>query len=62
VSWDWDLRHRKSSLAIRLLLAPWIAIMIVVLCAKGYWWGLAFLPLLLDLFLLRRILVASSGR
>jgi hypothetical protein len=59
---NWDLRHRKSSLVIRLLLAVWIAV-VVVLCATGRWWGLVFvIPLILDLYLLRRILAASSSR
>jgi hypothetical protein len=60
---SWDLRHRKSSATIRLLLAFWIAVVVVVLCATGHWWGLVFVvPLGLDLYLLRRILVAGSGR
>jgi polyferredoxin len=59
----WDLRHRKASLAIRLLLAVWIVVVVIVLCAAGRWWGLVFVaPLILDLYLLRRILVAGSGR
>ena len=59
---DWDLRHRKSSLVIRLLLAVWIAVIVVVLCSYGQWWGLVFVvPLAFDLYLLRRILVAGSG-
>jgi protein-S-isoprenylcysteine O-methyltransferase Ste14 len=59
---SWDLRHRKSSLVIRPLLAFWIAVIVAVLCATGHWWGLAFVaPLVLDLFLLRRILIAGSG-
>jgi 1,4-dihydroxy-2-naphthoate octaprenyltransferase len=58
---NWDLRHRKSSLVIRLLLAVWIAAVVVVLCATGRWWGLVFVvPLVLDLYLLRRILTAAS--
>jgi hypothetical protein len=58
---DWDLRHRKSSLVIRLPLAVWIAV-VVVLCYSGRWWGLAFVvPLVFDLYLLRRILVAASN-
>lgn len=57
---NWDLRHRKSSFVIRLLLAVWITVVIVVLCATGRWWGLVFVaPLVLDLYLLRRILVAG---
>ena len=53
---NWDLGHRKSSLVIRLLLAVWIAVIVVVLCATGRWWGLIFVvPLVLDLYLLRRI-------
>jgi 1,4-dihydroxy-2-naphthoate octaprenyltransferase len=60
---NWDLRHRKSSLVIRLLLAVWITAVVVVLCATGHWWGLVFVvPLVLDLYLLRRIFTAGSGR
>jgi len=59
----WDLRHRKSSLVIRLLTAVWISVVVVVLCATGRWWGLVFVvPLVLDFYLLRRILTADSGR
>jgi hypothetical protein len=55
VTVNWDLRHRKSSLVIRLLLAVWITVVVVVLCATGRWWGLVFVvPLVLDLYLLRR--------
>jgi hypothetical protein len=58
---NWDLRHRKSSLVIRLLLAIWIVVVIIVLCATVRWWGLVFvIPLTLDLYLLRRVLAASS--
>jgi len=58
---SWDLRHRNSSLVVRLLLAIWIAVIVVVLCATGRWWGLVFAaPLVLDLYLLRRILAAGS--
>ena len=60
---SWDLRHRKSLLVIRLLLAVWITAVVVVLCATGRWWGLVFIaPLVLDLHLLRRILTAGPGR
>jgi 1,4-dihydroxy-2-naphthoate octaprenyltransferase len=60
---NWDRRHRKASLVIRLLLAVWIIVVVVVLCATGRWWGLVFVvPLILDFYLLRRVLVASSGR
>jgi 1,4-dihydroxy-2-naphthoate octaprenyltransferase len=60
---NWDLRHRKSSLVIRLLLAVWIAVIVLVLCAMGRWWGLVFVvPLVLDLYLIRRILAAGSSR
>jgi uncharacterized protein (DUF58 family) len=59
----WDLRHRSSALVIRLLLAVWITVVVVVLCATGRWWGLVFIaPLILDLYLLRRILTAGPGR
>jgi hypothetical protein len=60
---SWDLRHRKSSLVIRLLLAVWITVVVVVLCVTGRWWGLVFVvPLILDLYMLRRILAAGSGQ
>jgi hypothetical protein len=60
---NWDLRHRKSSLVIRLLLAVWILILVVLLSATGRWWGLVFvIPLVLDLYLVRRILVAPPNR
>ena len=37
--------------------------MIGGLCATGRWWGLVFVvPLVLDLYLLRRILVAGSSQ
>lgn len=48
---------------IRLLLAVWIAVLVVFLCSTGRWWGLVFVvPLVLDLYLLRWILVAGSSR
>jgi hypothetical protein len=57
------LRHRKSALRIRLLLAVWITVVVVVLCVTGRWWGLVFVvPLVLDLYLIRRILAAGDGR
>ncbi len=60
---NWDLRHRRSSLVIRLLLAVWIAVIVVALCATRRWWGLIFVaPLVLDLYLLRRILTAGPTR
>ncbi len=50
-------------MVIRLLLAVWIAVIVVVLCATGRWWGLIFVaPLVLDLYLLRRIVTAGSTR
>ncbi len=59
---SWDLRHRKSSLVIRLLLAVWIVFIVVVLCAAGHWWGLIFVvPLVLDVYLLGRIFTADSS-
>jgi hypothetical protein len=49
---NWDLRHRRSSLVIRLLLAAWITVVVVVLCATRRWWGLVFVvPLVLDFVL-----------
>jgi 1,4-dihydroxy-2-naphthoate octaprenyltransferase len=60
---NWDLRHRRSALVIRLLLGVWITAVIVALCATGRWWGLVFVvPLVLDVYLLRRILATRSAR
>ena len=60
---SWDLRHRKASLVLRLLLAVWITVVVVALCATGRWWGLVFVvPLVVDLYLVRRILAARPGR
>lgn len=48
---------------IRLLLAAWITVVIVVLCAMGRWWGLVFtVPLLVDLYLVRQISATGSGQ
>ncbi len=44
---------------MRALLAGWLTFLTVFACAKGYWWGLAFLPFLaLDLWLLRKLVRA----
>ena len=52
----WERRHYKQVIVVRALLGPWILFVIVVLCLKGYWWGLVFLPFLaLDLWLLRSL-------
>jgi hypothetical protein len=59
---SWDRRHRNASVVIRLLLAVWITVVVVVLCATGRWWGLVFvLPLVFDLYLLRWILATGSS-
>jgi hypothetical protein len=50
----WTRKHYRQVIVVRALLAPWIAFVTVFLCAKGYWWGLVFVPFLaLDLWLLR---------
>lgn len=60
---NWDLRHQNSAPAIRMVLAVWIAVIVVVLCTTGRWLGLVFVaPLVVDLYLLRRILAAGSTR
>ncbi len=60
---NWDLRHRKASVVVRPLLAAWITVVVVVLCATGRWWGVVFVvPLAFDLYLLRGILAAGSGQ
>ncbi len=49
----WVRKHYKQVIVVRALLAAWILFVTVFLCAKGYWWGLVFLPFLaLDLWLL----------
>ena len=51
---QWARDHYRPMIVLRVLLAPWILFVTVFLCAKGYWWGLIFLPFLgLDLWLLR---------
>ena len=48
---------------IRGLLAVWITVIVVVLCATGRWWSLVFVvPLVFDLYLLYRILAAGARR
>jgi hypothetical protein len=52
----WAREHYREMIVLRLLVAVWIAFVTVFACAKGYWWGLAFLVLLaLDLWLLRNL-------
>jgi hypothetical protein len=59
---NWDLRHRRLALVARLLLAVWIVVIICALCATRHFWGLVFtLPLALDLYFLRRALVAPPA-
>jgi hypothetical protein len=55
VAWvgPWGRKNYRAVIVGRALLAPWILFVTVFLCAKGYWWGLVFLPFLgLDLWLL----------
>lgn len=60
---NWDIRHSESSLVIRSVLAVWIVVVIVALCATGRWWGLVFaIPLALDLYLLGRIVGARASQ
>jgi hypothetical protein len=62
----WRSQHYRQLIALRWLLAPWILFVTVFLCAKGYWWGLVFLPfLVLDLWLLRNLVrdrAAETGK
>jgi hypothetical protein len=52
----WAREHYTEMIILRLLVAVWIAFVTVFACAKGYWWGLAFLLFLaLDLWLLRNL-------
>jgi hypothetical protein len=52
----WARKHSRQAIVLRAALAPWILFVTVFLCAKGYWWGLVFLPFLaLDLWLLRNL-------
>lgn len=53
----WARRHYRQAIVVRSVLAPWMLFIVVFLCARGDWWGLAFLPFLgLDLWLLRNLL------
>lgn len=61
----WARAHYKPVIVVRALLAPWILFVTVFLCAKGYWWGLVFVPFLaLDLWLLRNLVryTRAQGR
>lgn len=59
----WARQHSRQTIIVRALLAPWILFVTVFLCAKGYWWGLVFLPLLaLDLWLLRDLVRYSRAQ
>lgn len=52
----WTRRHSRQMIVVRSLLAPWILFVTIFLCAKGYWWGLVFLPFVaIDLWLLRKL-------
>ncbi len=60
---EWSRRHYKQFIVVRALLAPWILFVTVFLCAKGYWWGLVFLPFLaIDLWLLRNLVRYARGQ
>jgi membrane protein implicated in regulation of membrane protease activity len=60
---DWRSRHLSQLIVLRWALAPWILFVTVFLCAKGYWWGLIFLPFVgLDLWLLRRLIRERDAR
>ncbi len=37
------VRHPLVVIRIRLAVALWLCVVTAVLCARGYWWGLAFL-------------------
>ena len=61
----WARKHLTQAILVRTLLAPWILFVTVFLCAKGYWWGLVFLPFLaLDLWLMRNLVrhARTGGR
>ena len=60
---QWARKHYKQVIVVRALLAPWILFVTVILCVKGYWWGLVFLPFLaLDLWLLRSLVRYARER
>jgi hypothetical protein len=55
---QWARKHYRQMIVVRTVLVPWILFVTVFLCAKGYWWGLVFLPFLaLDLWLLRSLVL-----
>ncbi len=37
---DWARKYYKQMIVVRALLAPWILLVTVFLCVKGYWWDL----------------------
>jgi hypothetical protein len=59
----WARKHFREAIVVRALLAPWILFVTALLCVKGYWWGLVFLPFLaLDLWLLRGLVRYARTR
>lgn len=54
---SWTRAHYRQVIVIRAVLSAWILFVTVFLCAKGYWWGLLFIPFFaLDAYLLRSVL------
>lgn len=55
----WELRHARLMRPVRVIAGVWLLALTALLCAYGYWWGLALLPCgVLHLLLAARL----SGR
>lgn len=40
----WEMSHRPDIwLVVRLVITAWLLLLTAILCANGYWWGLALL-------------------
>lgn len=48
------VRHPLVVIRVRLAVAVWLCVVTAVLCARGYWWGLAIL-----LFVLAHLVLAG---
>ena len=59
----WVVRHPRFVIRVRLAVAVWLTFVTVVLCIRGYWWGLAIIFFIaLHLLFARRAAVRQWPR
>jgi hypothetical protein len=55
---SWTVRHPRVVVGVRLAVALWLTFVTVMLCIRGYWWGLAIVFFIaLHLLFARRAVV-----